>query len=210
MVALRGALGNVGSIFRPKPTISDEEVQKGLRWLTREGAVSMGFNSIAGSGILAAFALALGASNFQIGILAAIPFIMQPLQIPAILLVEKFQRRKAIAVISWFLAQLLWFPAALIPIFIEVPSGRAISMLLGILAVRSMLSAVCSCAWNPWTRDLIPQGILGSFSARRMAWATAVGIVFGLGAAFFVDFWKGQASGESVVHGYTYAILFHA
>ena len=109
----------------------------------------MGFHSITTSGILAAFALALGANNFQIGILAAIPFIMQLLQIPAILLVEKLQRRKAIATISWFFAQLLWFPAALIPFFIKVPSGGAISMLLGLLAVRSMLAAICSCAWNP-------------------------------------------------------------
>ena len=210
MQGLPGPLRRIGGLFKPKPTLSDQEVARGLRWLTLEGTVSMGFNSIAGSGILAAFALALGANNFQIGILAAIPFLMQPLQIPAILLVERFQRRKAIALISWVLAQLLWFPAALIPIFIEAPGGRAISMLLGLLAVRSMLNAVCSCAWNPWIRDLIPQKTLGSFSARRMAWATAVGIVFGLGAAFFVEFWKGQASGESAVYGYTYALLFGA
>ena len=76
-------------VFQPRPTLSDEEVARGLRMMTREGVASMGFNSITSSGILAAFALALGASNLQIGILAAIPFIMQLLQIPAILLVEK-------------------------------------------------------------------------------------------------------------------------
>jgi len=196
--------------IRPRPTISNEEVKSGLKWLTMEGAVSMGFNSITTSGILAAFALALGANNLQIGILAAIPFIMQPLQIPAIFLVEKLQRRKAIAVISWFFAQLLWFPAALIPFFIKVPSGGAISLLLVIMAVRNMLSAICNCAWNPWIRDLIPQNILGRFSARRMAMATAVAIVFGLGAAFFVDFWRSHIGGDQVIYGYTYALLFGA
>jgi len=198
------------NFLRPKPTISDEEIKTGLRWLTLEGTVSMGFSSIGTSGILAAFALALGANNLQIGILASIPFITQPLQIPAIFLVEKFQQRKAIATVSWFLAQLLWFPIALIPFFIKVPSAGAISMLLVIMAVRGILSAVCSCAWNPWIRDLIPQKILGSFAARRMAMATAVAIVFGLGTAFFLDFWKGQASTENVIHGYTYAMLFGA
>jgi MFS family permease len=196
--------------IRPRPTISNEEVKSGLKWLTMEGAVSMGFNSITTSGILAAFALALGANNLQIGILAAIPFLMQPLQIPAIFLVEKLQRRKAIAVISWFFAQLLWFPAALIPFFIKVPSGGAISLLLVIMAVRNMLSAICNCAWNPWIRDLIPQNILGRFSARRMAMATAVAIVFGLGAAFFVDFWRSHIGGDQVIYGYTYALLFGA
>ena len=109
---------NAFEFLRPKPTLSDQEISHGLRMMTWEGMVSMGFFSITTSGILAAYALALGANNFQIGVLAAIPFIMQPLQIPAIFLVERLRRRKAIAVIAWFLAQLLWLPVALIPVFI--------------------------------------------------------------------------------------------
>ena len=68
--------------------------------MTWAGIVSMAFSSITKSGFLAAFALALGANNFQIGILAALPFIMQLLQIPAIFLFEKLRRRKALAVIA--------------------------------------------------------------------------------------------------------------
>ena len=41
----------------------------------------MGFNSITESGFLAAYALLLGANNFQIGVLAALPFWVQPTQI---------------------------------------------------------------------------------------------------------------------------------
>ena len=74
---------------------------------TFEGMASLGFFSITTSGFLAAYALALGANNLQIGILAATPFITQLLQIPIILLVEHLKRRKVIAVPSWFLAQAL-------------------------------------------------------------------------------------------------------
>jgi len=35
-------------------------------------------------------------------------------------------------------------------------------------------------------------------------------MVFSLGAAFFVDYWRGQASGENVILGYTYVLLFGA
>jgi len=93
-----------------------------------EGMASLGFYSITTSGFLAAYALALGANNLQIGVLAAIPFIAQPLQIPAILLVERLRKRKVIAVPTWFIAQALWLPIALIPVFMDVPSGAAISM----------------------------------------------------------------------------------
>jgi MFS family permease len=197
-------------IFKPRPTLSEQEVDSGLRWLTWEGAVSLGFNSITTSGILVAFALALGADNFQIGVLAAIPFIMQLVQIPGIWLVEKVRRRKAIALLSWLPAQLLWFPIALIPFFMKVPGSAAISLLLGLMAVRGLLNAITNSGWNGWLRDLVPQPILGRFFSRRMAFATLSGIVFSLGAAFFVDYWRTQASGESAVFGYTYVLLFGA
>ena len=87
--------------FRPKPTISNQDVAKGLRWLTWEGTASMGFFSITTSGFLAAYALALGCDNFQIGILAAIPFLAQPLQIFVVPLVEQLRRRKVIVLASW-------------------------------------------------------------------------------------------------------------
>jgi len=198
------------SFLAPKPTISDQEVNTGLRWLTWEGTVSLGLNSITTSGFLAAFALALGANNLQIGVLAAIPFIMQILQIPSVWIVEKIRWRKAIAVISWIPAQLLWFPIALIPLFVVTPSQGAIILLVGLMAIRGILNAVCSAAWNGWIRDLVPQQVLGRFFSRRLAYATMAGIFFSLGAAFFVDFWRGNAPVEDVVIGYTYVLLFGA
>jgi len=201
---------NLFRLFTPKPTLSEQETAHGLRMLTREGIVSMGFGGIAGGAFLAAFALALGANYLQIGILAAIPSLMQPLQIPIILLVERLKQRKLIAVSGWFLAQLLWFPMALIPFFIGTPSAGAISMLLGLMAVRSIFSAAVNCSWNSWVRDLVPQQILGRYYSRRLALGTVVAVVFGLAAAFFIDYWRGQVPSENVVFGYTYAILFGA
>jgi len=176
--------------------------------MTLEGMSSLGFFSITTSGFLAAFALALGANNLQIGILAAIPFLTQPLQIAAIPLVEKIRLRKAISIGTWIPAQMLWIPIALVPFFLDVPSAGAISVLLGLLAIRGLLVAIFNCAWNSWIRDLIPQQILGSIMGRRLALAAFAGMVFGLGAAFFADWWKGQAAPESQVLGYTIPLLF--
>jgi MFS family permease/enamine deaminase RidA (YjgF/YER057c/UK114 family) len=194
----------------PKPTISDQEVTSGLRWLTWEGTVSLGFTSITTSGFLVAFALALGANNHQIGILVAIPFLAQIVQIPAIGLVERIRRRKQIVVLSWFPAQLLWFPIALIPLFIEVPGATAISVLLWLMAVRGLLSAVTNSAWNGWIRELVPKTILGRFFSRRLLFATVTAVVFTLGAAFFVDYWRGHVPEERAIFGYTYVLLFGA
>ncbi len=149
------------SLFKflaPKPTISERELTAGLKWFTLEGAASQGLFSITTSGFLVAFALALGASNLQIGILAAIPSTMQILQLPAIWLVEKVRHRKLIAVPSWFLAQFIWFPIALIPVFMGTPSGGAISLLLGLMALRGVFSASTGSACS--SSSLEPSHVL--------------------------------------------------
>ena len=82
------------AFLQPKPTLSEDEVRSGLRALTLQGTAMMGFEAVASGGFLAAYALSLGASNSQIGVLAALPFIMQPLQIAGISLVERVRKRK--------------------------------------------------------------------------------------------------------------------
>ena len=196
--------------LRPKPTLTEDEIKSGLRWVTIEGAVSMGFFSITTSGILVAYALALGAENFHIGILAAIPFIMQVIQIPAIWLIESVRRRKIISVLSWFVAQLCWFPIALIPFLLPIPGKAAITLLIAIMAFRGIMSAICNASWNSWQRDLIPQNILGRFFSRRMAYATAFAAVFSVGSAIFIDYWRNSSLPDDSVFGYSYAILFGA
>jgi MFS family permease len=176
--------------------------------VTLEGIASLGFFSITTSGLLTAFALALGANNLQIGILAAIPFLTQPLQIPAILVVERFRRRKAIAALAYLAAQLLWVPIALIPIFIDVPSGEAISLLLVFMAIRSAVTALSTCAWNSWLKDLIPQEMLGRVMGLRLTLAGITAMIFGLGAAFFVDHWIENSPQADQPLGYTYVLLF--
>ncbi len=194
-------------LFSPKPTLTEEETARGMRWMTWEGAASMGFGSITGSGFLAAYALLMGANNFQIGVLAALPFLLQPTQIFMIAVVERLRRRKLLAVSSWALSQALWIPVALIPVFMEIPSAFSVSALLGLVALRSLLAAICNANYNGWLRDLVPSNLLGNFFSRRLTLATSAAIVFGLGASFFVDFWNSQNPGDADVYGYTIAML---
>lgn len=194
--------------LKPKPVLSEREVERGLKWWTREGTAALGFWSITTSGFLAGYALAVGCNNLQIGILASLPLITQPMQLLFIPLVERVRWRKAISLFTWVPAQLLWLPMALIPFFLDVPSPEAVALLLAIMAVRGVFVAALTCAWNSWIRDLVPQTVLGSAFAKRQARASLAGLAFGLAAALFVDFWRGETSGETEVLGYTYALLF--
>jgi MFS family permease len=197
----------IPKLFQPKEVLSEEELTKGLRWMTLEGTATMGFFNITGSGVLVAFALALGANNFHIGVLAAIPFIMQIVQIPAVWLVEKLRMRKLIVILSWFPSQLFWYPIACIPLFMDIPGNTAVVMLLTFVAIRGILSAVCSAAFAGWQRDLVPQQILGRYYAKRQSYAVASGMIFSFAAAFFIDHYLAIHPGESGIFGYTWVIL---
>ena len=201
---------NLLAFLKPKPTISDRDMNSGVRWFSYEGMASTGMFSVVSSGLIVAFALALGANNLQIGILAALPFLMQVLQLPSVWFVERFRRRKVIALMTWFPAQMMWFPIALIPLFIKTPSGGAISLLLILMASRSLFGAVTGCSHNSWIRDLIPQKNLGQVFSKRLILSTVGVVVFSLGAAFFVDFWQSRVTGQGNILGYTYVILFGA
>ena len=98
------------SSLRPSPTLTDQEIGRSLRLMVWEGVASGALFSLGSGGFMAAYALALGANNLQVGILAALPFITQVAQLPAILAVERFRRRKAIGIPALCAAQLLWIP----------------------------------------------------------------------------------------------------
>jgi len=99
---------------------------------------------------------------------------------------------------------------ALIPLFMRIPSGGAISLLIILMASRGLFGAVTTCSFNSWIRDLIPQESLGRTFSKLLMLSTAAAVVFSLGAALFVDFWQGQGTGQSNILGYTYVLLFGA
>ena len=48
------------------------------------------------------------------------------------------------------------------------------------------LGAVAACAWNSWIHQLVPPARLGVFFARRQFMATALSMVVGLAAGWYL------------------------
>lgn len=198
------------SLLTPSATLSQRDTSRGMRVGIWQVAAAGGLDGLTSGGFLVAFALALGASNFQIGVLTALPFVMQPIQIPAMMLAERLRRRKIIAVPAYFMTHSLWIPIALIPVFIGVPSGAAVSLLLALVGIRGVFNGFFSNTWISWLRDLVPQEVLGRFFSQRQAAATLATAAVGLGAAFYIDVWQDRVPAEDVAFGYTFAYLVGA
>ena len=195
------------TLFRPHESITDRQHQAGLRALKFQTIAASGADGLASGGFLAAFALILGASNVHIGIMTAIPFIMQPIQIAAVVVVERLRARKIVAVPSYLVSYVAWVPVAMIPFLLDVPNPGAVTLLLFFIAIRGVGIAFVNTSWTSWLRDMVPAGEMGGFFAQRLRVSTLAAAVTALVAAVYIDWWKGAVPESEVIFGYSYAIL---
>ena len=193
--------------LRPSPTLSEREVGRGLTFMLWDGVMGGAMFSLGSGGFMAAYALALGANNLQVGILAALPVASQIVQLPSILLVERFRARKAIAAPSWFLAQLMWLPIGAVPFLLDTPGAAAVSVVIVILALRGVFTSVYMTAVTSWLRDLIPQEILGQYFGQRFMVMTGAIVVTGLGGSFFVQWWQSATPPENAIYAYSFLLI---
>ena len=198
----------IPGFLRPTPEMTEQHTRTGLRNMTWQAVAAAGADGLASGGFLAAFALILGASNLHIGIMTAIPFIVQPLQILAVVTVERIRMRKIVAVTAYFITYATWIPVALIPFIIDVPNTGAVTLLLFFIAVRGAATAFVTTSWNGWLRDIVPSDIMGDFFAKRLRVATIAAAITAMLAALYIDWWKGFAGESDEIFGYSYAILF--
>ena len=157
--------------------------------------------SLGSGAFMAAYALALGANNLQVGILAALPPVSQVIQLPSILVYEKFKTRKAIGLPAWFLAQLMWVPIGAVPFLIDTPGATAV---IGLLALRGLFTAFWTTASISWLRDLVPRELLGGYFSQRFAHTTIAIAVVAFGGSFFVRWWQGMAAPENAIFAYSF------
>lgn len=196
----------IPKFLRPIPDLTEEARDRSLHNMTLQAVAASAGDGLASGGFLAAFALILGASNFQIGVMTAIPFIVQPLQLLAVVLVERLRMRKFITVTAYLFAYTMWIPVALIPFFIDVPSPTAITVMLFFIALRGMANAFVNTGWNGWLRDIVPQDIMGSFFAHRLRLASIASAIAAILAAGYIDWWK-ESGPTAEIFGYSYAML---
>jgi MFS family permease len=167
----------------PQPLIDDAAREAGLRRLVVEAAFSSTTAALTTGVILTAFALHLGANNVTIGLLAAIPFLSQLAQAPAIALVEHVRARKRIAVLSSLVGRSMLGLMALLPF----AGSWALPGLVIATLILCVMGAMGGCAWNAWMRDLAPEQRMGSIFARRTIRGTLATLVAGLAAAIGLE-----------------------
>src|SRR5258706_2465885 len=110
----------------PDTAVTPADVERGKRALIAEAGWASLTGSLYGGVILIGFALDLGAGPFLIGVLAAIPFLAQIVQLPAIALVERVRKPRQITVLAATAARVLILALALFPLLPDRQTQPAI------------------------------------------------------------------------------------
>ena len=171
--------------WKPKAQLSDQEVKKSLRMVLFDGLTAEALVCLSSGAVLVAIALSLGASNFEIGLLAAFPTLTNLAQILTILVLRKFPYRKLFTIIAVFISRL---PLILIGIIMWFGESQTVSLLLYGIFVHYLFSALGGAGWNSWVKDLVPEQNLGSYFSKRSRYMQMVNISLSVVVAILIDY----------------------
>jgi MFS family permease len=180
----------------PSPAPESAAPDRTFRLVLYDALASEAMATLTTGVFLAGYAVELGASNAAIGVLAAVPFAVQFLQLPAVALVERLRKRRAIATWAAGIGRSLLIAAAAAP-FLGARAG--IIALIVSVALYQAMAAIAGCAWNSWMRDLVPENQYGRFFGRRAAATTAVATALALVCGLLIDAWKRVAPGHALL-----------
>ncbi|TFG07148.1 MAG: MFS transporter [Promethearchaeota archaeon] len=190
-------------MFTTRNSLNTIELEKSLRNITIDGYMSQIMVVLSTGPFLIAFALLLGANNFLIGLIVAIPSLLQVLKIFSIQLVEKKRKRRAITIFSLILYRLSILSIALIPFLFSIKFG--LIFLIIFLIIQSVFASIGHTAWASWMHDTIPINQLGAFYSRRMTLSSLVSLFASLLAALFIDYFVLNKLKQQI---YGYSVLF--
>lgn len=174
-------------LLQPKPRLTKQDVRKGLKLVIYEGILAEAMTSFTGGAFLVAMALLMGATNFQIGLLAALPTFTNISQLLSIWLVRRYNNRRAIAVMCSIVARV---PLVLIGLMAVGFADSAINVLIFFLFFYYLFGSLAGPSWNAWMKDLVPQKLLGTYFSKRGSYMQILNVFLSLALAVSVDFVK--------------------
>ncbi len=191
--------------LKPKPSLTEDEIKRGLKLVIGDGLAAEAMTTFTGGAFLVAMALLMGASNFQIGLLASLPTFTNLFQLASIWLVRKFNNRRAVAVICALLARVPLLIIGVLPFLIS--PENFIAALIVLLFVYYLFGSIAGPSWNSWIKDLVHEKSLGAYFSRRSSYTQTLNVVLSVGLALLVDYIKKH---YPALEAETYAFMFIA
>ncbi|HYO56039.1 MFS transporter [Archangium sp.] len=153
--------------------MSPGRLRRSLRASVAEGVVAECVMACAGGAAITGWALYLGCGPFWVGLLGALPFLAQLMQLPGAWLTTRFGARR-MALLTVALSRQAFLPLVVLP-FLPVSPETKRGVLVAVAAAHHGLGILCNNAWVTWMGDLVPSRVRGRYFGRRTAISTLTG-----------------------------------
>jgi len=141
--------------------------------------------------VLNGYALALGATDFHIGLMGAIPLVSLAAQVIGAYAVEGLRQRKTYWLWLCGLHRLTWVPILLIPYLLRGTSQNVqLTVFLLLMLVSGLLGSAATPAWFSWMADVVPDRQAGRFWGRRAASLQIVSLLVSVPIALYLDLFQ--------------------
>ena len=169
-------------------------VRTSLRASTIDGGLSTVFSNVTGGVLLSSFLLDLGASPFQIGMLASLPMVANLLQPLGALLSNRTTSRHDYGIWTFLPSRLLWLALLIGIIFrdtIQDSSVQLVYLTLTLVVVSNILAALGSASWMSWLAALVPPQLRGRYYSVRNIVSNVASLISLPIASFVISNWQG-------------------
>jgi len=191
--------------LKPVKSLSEAQLKSGLKLVVADGLSAEAMVVFTSGTFLTAMAIHMGASNFQLGVLAALPTFTTIFQLFSIWLVQKFKNRKAITAFCNFMARVPLIAIGVLPFLFTAETS--IEILIVMLFLQHIFGDIAGASWNAWMKDMIPGSKLGSFFSHRSRMAQTLNVTLSLATALGLDYIKKHYPSSEIM---IYHLLFLA
>lgn len=153
-------------------TYTEEEIElkvsvrTSLRASSIDGSLSTVFSNITGGVLLSSFLIDLGASPFEIGMVASLPMLANLLQPLGALLSNRSHSRHDYGIWTFLPSRLLWL-VLLVGIILKGTndnlSSELVYLTLTLVITSNILAAMGSASWMSWLAALVPAKLRGRY-----------------------------------------------
>lgn len=174
--------------LKPVQNLSEKQLSSGLKLVIADGLSAEAMVVFTSGTFLTAMAIHMGASNFQLGVLAALPTFTTVFQLFSIWMVQKFKNRRAITAFCNFMARIPLIAIGLMPFLFS--GSTSVEMVIVMLFFQHIFGDIAGASWNAWMKDMIPGERLGTFFSHRSRMAQTLNVTLSLATAIGLDYVK--------------------
>ena len=170
-------------------TLDIDSSRRGMKYSIIEGIFATVFIALSTGAFLIGYALMLGANEFVIGLIGAIPFVSQTMQILGTYLLKRYESPRRIAIVASILNRWVWIILIFLPL-LNISSQAKLLIFLAVLLISSSSGNILANVWTTWIGEIVPKSVRGRYFGRRTAYTNIVNIIIFFVSAFILDHLK--------------------